>query len=97
MQPDAPLHGLEGLKHMPSSEQPPIFDPQLVDETIQVSTEQAYAMARRLAKEEGLLVGLSAAAAAVAALEIGARLQEALVVAVFPDSGLKYLDLPIWS
>ncbi len=97
VQPDAPLHGLEGLKHMPSSEQPPIFDPQLVDETIQVSTEQAYAMARRLAKEEGLLVGLSAAAAAVAALEIGARLQEALVVAVFPDSGLKYLDLPIWS
>ena len=63
VQPDKPLHGLEGLKHLPSSVQPAIYDPDVIDDTMQVSTEEAYAMAIRLARQDGLLVGISAAAA----------------------------------
>jgi len=95
-QPNSPLNGLEGLKHLPSSRVPEIFDPSLPDEILDIPTEQAYAMARRLAREEGLLVGVSAAAAAVAALVVAERLETGTVVAVFPDSGLKYLDEPFW-
>jgi cysteine synthase B len=97
VQPATPLHGLEGLKHLATSPVPPIFDPAVVDEMIEVETEQAYDMARRIAREEGLLVGVSAAAAAVASLELARRLEHAVVVAVFPDSGLKYLGLDFWS
>lgn len=97
MQPDGPLHGLEGLKHLPSSRVPRIFDPSVADDTRTVPTEQAYAMARRLAREEGLLVGASAAAAAVAALQVASELEAGVVVTVFPDSGLKYLDEPFWE
>jgi cysteine synthase len=64
---------------------------------ILVDTEAAYAMARRLAREEGLLVGVSAAAAAVAALDVGRRLTHGVIVVLFPDSGLKYMDEPFWS
>lgn len=97
MQPDGPLHGLEGLKHLPSSHVPSIYDPEVADQTRTVPTEQAYAMARRLAREEGLLVGPSAAAAAVAALQVASELEAGTVVAVFPDSGLKYLNEPFWE
>ncbi len=95
-QPNSPLNGLEGLKHLPSSRVPEIFDPSLPDEILEIPTEEAYVMARRLAREEGLLVGVSAAAAAVAALAVAERLEAGTVVAVFPDSGLKYLDEPFW-
>ncbi len=95
-QPNSPLNGLEGLKHLPSSRVPEIFDPSLLDEILEIPTEQAYAMARRLAREEGLLVGVSAAAAAVAALAVAERLEAGTVVTVFPDSGLRYLDEPFW-
>ena len=95
-QPDSPMNGLEGLKHLPTSRIPEIYDPSLPDEVLEISTEQAHAMARRLAREEGLLVGVSAAAAAVAALEVANRLSAGRVVALFPDSGLKYLDEPFW-
>ena len=95
-QPDSPLNGMEGLKHLPSSRVPEIFDPSLPDEILEISTEQAHAMARRLAREEGLLVGVSAAAAVVAALAVAERLSAGTVVALFPDSGLKYLDEPFW-
>jgi S-sulfo-L-cysteine synthase (O-acetyl-L-serine-dependent) len=97
VQPSTPLHGMEGLKHMPSSQRPPIYDPAAHDETRAVETEAAYAMARRLAREEGLIVGVSAAAAAVAALEVAAHLVEAVIVVLFPDSGMKYLTEPFWS
>jgi cysteine synthase B len=97
VQPDGPMHGLEGLKHLPTSHVPSIYDPTLPDETVSVSTEEAYAMARRLAKVEGLLVGLSAAAATVAALRIADVERSATIVVLFPDSGIKYLDLPFWS
>ncbi|MCZ6529559.1 MAG: PLP-dependent cysteine synthase family protein [Chloroflexi bacterium] len=96
-QPEGPLHGLEGLKNLTSSEVPEIFDPLVPDETLDVKTEDAYAMARRLAREEGLLVGPSSAAAAVAALALAERMDTGLIVTIFADSGLKYLDQPFWN
>lgn len=96
-QPESPLHGLEGLKNLPSSEVPEIFDPLLPDEILEIKTEDAYAMARRLAREEGLLVGPSSAAAAVAALALAEQIDSGVIVALFADSGLKYLDLPFWN
>jgi len=85
------------LKHLATSPVPGIYDPTLVDEMIAIETEEAYAMARRLASDEGLLVGVSAAAAAVAGLRIAASLERGLVVVLFPDSGLKYLGQEFWS
>ena len=96
-QPDSPFHGLEGLNHIPSSIQPGIFDPGLPDRTLEVSTEAAYAMTRRLAREEGLFVGVSSGAAALAALEVAAQLDDGVVVTVFPDGGYKYLSERFWE
>lgn len=96
VQPDSPLHGLEGLKHMESSIVPGIYDPGLADENIFVSTEQAQSMVLRLAREEGVLAGPSSGAAWAAALQLASRLREngrkALVVALFPDGGERYLS-----
>jgi cysteine synthase B len=98
VQPDGPYHGLEGLKHMPTAIQPGIYDPTLTDRILQVSTEEAYEMVLRLAREEGLFVGISAGAAAVAALHTAAELDEGVVVTVFPDAGYKYLsDKAVWE
>jgi cysteine synthase B len=96
-QPEGPLHGLEGLKNLPSSEVPEIYDPRVPDETLEVRTEDAYAMARRLAREQGLLVGPSSAAAAVVCLALAERMDTGVIVTIFADSGLKYLDLPFWN
>ncbi len=85
VQPEGPMHGLEGLKHLPTSLIPAIYDPTVADATEAVATEEAYAMARRLAREEGLFVGVSAAAAAVAALRIAARMKAGVIVTIFPD------------
>ncbi|HET7011261.1 MAG TPA: cysteine synthase family protein [Anaerolineales bacterium] len=97
VQPATPLHGLEGLKHLPSTPRPPIYDPSAHDELHPVETEAAYTMARRLAREEGLLVGVSSAAALAAALVIARTVSEAVFVVLFPDSGLKYLSDPMWG
>jgi cysteine synthase B len=103
-QPDSPFHGLEGLKHMATAMVPRIYDAELADEDFTVSTEQAYAMTRRLAREEGLLVGVSAGAAMVAALEVarqarssGPATGQAIIVTIFPDSGDKYLSERFWE
>lgn len=97
-QPDAPFHGLEGLKHMPSAIKPGIYDPGFADETLEVRTEAAHEMTRRLARQEGLFVGISSGAAAVAALQVASTLTEGLVVTVFPDAGYKYLsDKALWK
>jgi cysteine synthase B len=100
-QPDSPFHGLEGLKHMATSIVPPIYNPHLADRNLAIETEAAYAMARRLAREEGLLVGISAAAAVVASLKIAseesAAGRHAVVVTVLPDSADKYLSERFWE
>jgi len=97
VQPDGPLHGIEGLKHLPSSVVPSIYDPDVPHQQMTVSTEAAYAMTRRLAREEGLLAGISSGAAAAAAVELAKGLTKAVIVVIFPDSGVKYLGEPFWS
>lgn len=98
VQPDNPLHGVEGLKHMPSAIQPGIYDPSTPDRIMRVSTEEAYAMVRRLSTEEGYFVGISAGAAAAAALRVGQEVEEGEIVTVFPDAGFKYLsDEELWA
>ncbi len=97
LQPDGPLHGLEGLKHMQTARVPPIYDASLVDENRAVRTEAAYEMARRLAREEGLFVGVSAAAAMVAALDVARELESGIVVTVLPDGGYKYMSERFWT
>lgn len=95
VQPDQSFHGLEGLKHMPTAIKPGIYDPSFPDQVVAVQTEAAHAMVRRLAREEGLFVGISSGAAALAALQIASTLPEGLVITLFPDAGYKYLSDPI--
>jgi S-sulfo-L-cysteine synthase (O-acetyl-L-serine-dependent) len=100
LQPDAAFHGLEGWKHMPSSIVPRIYDPQLADANLSVRTEDAYRMAKRLAREEGLLVSPSSAAALVGCFAVAQSLpsdSSAVIVTVFPDSADKYLSERFWE
>ena len=97
MQPDSPLHGLEGLKHLETALVPGIYDDQLADRQLAVSTEAAHAMAVRLARAEGLLLSPSAAAAAVAAKRVAEEIDSGVIVTVFPDNASKYLDEPFWE
>jgi cysteine synthase B len=101
MQPDSPFHGLEGLKHMATAIVPAIYDPTLADRNVEVATEDAYAMAKRLARTEGLLVGISAAAAVAASLRIAeeeaANGRQAVIVTVLPDAADKYLSERFWE
>jgi cysteine synthase B len=96
-QPDSPFHGLEGLKHMETAIVPGIYDPGLADENLEVSTEEAHDYARRLARESGLLVGISSGGALAAALRIARTLKEGVVVTVFADGGDKYLTDRFWQ
>ncbi len=96
IQPDAPFHGLEGLKHMATAIKPGIYDERIVDGTATVSTEDAYAMTLRLAREEGLFVGISAGAAVSGALQMAGTMKQAVIVAVLPDAGFKYLSEHFW-
>ncbi len=97
VQPDGPLHGLEGLKHLRSSPVPPIFDDGIPDVMMEVSTETAYQDLRDLARNRGLLLGISAGAALVAGQRMAERLDEGTIVVILPDNGLKYLSLPFWG
>jgi S-sulfo-L-cysteine synthase (O-acetyl-L-serine-dependent) len=96
-QPDSAFHGLEGLKHMPTAIVPGIYDAKLADANIEISTEESYAMTRRLAKEEGLLAGISSGAAMVAALRVAQQFRSGVIVTIFPDSGDKYLSERFWD
>ena len=100
LQPDSAFHGIEGAKHMASAIVPRIYDAKLADEDLGISTEEAYAMAKRLAREEGLLVGISSAAAVVGCLRIAEQLkkgQPAVIVTILCDSGDKYLSERFWE
>jgi cysteine synthase B len=100
-QPSSGFHGLEGLKHMPTAIVPGIYDPTLADGNIWLETEEAYAMVRRLAREEGLLVGISSGCNVVAALQIARQLhaegREGMIVTVLCDSAEKYLSDHFWE
>jgi cysteine synthase B len=92
MQPDSPLHGLEGLKHMTTAMAPGIYDPKLADDNIEVATEDAKETVRRLAQEEGLFVGPSSGANVYAALRIASTLpRDSVVVTILCDGGERYL------
>ena len=100
LQPDASFHGLEGWKHMPTAIVPAIYDDKLADENLPVSTEDAYRLAKRLAREEGLLVSPSAAAALLGCFAVAARIPKqlgAVMVTVFADSASKYLNERFWD
>ena len=96
-QPDGPINGMEGWKHMATAIMPGIYDETLADEIVSVATEEAYEMARFLARREGLFSGVSAAAAVQAALQVARELEEGVVVTVLPDGGMKYLSEPFWA
>src|SRR5688500_1286207 len=96
VQPDSPLHGLEGLKHMATAIVPPIYDPGLADEDIGVGTEEAFELTRRLARE-GLFVGISSGANLAGALRVARQTSDAVIVVVFCDGGEKYLSERFWE
>jgi cysteine synthase B len=96
LQPDGPLHGLEGMKHMETALVPGIYDPRVADEQILVSTEDAHEMVLRLAREEGLLVGVSSGGNMAAAIRVAADAGEGVVVTIFCDSAAKYLSEDFW-
>jgi len=106
LQPDSPFHGLEGLKHMATAIVPKIYDPSLADEDHGISTEASYAMLKRLAREEGLLVGISSGTAVVGALELAQQLEnsgwiaengEAVIVTILCDSADRYVSERLWE
>jgi cysteine synthase B len=102
LQPDSSFHGIEGAKHMASAIVPKIYDATLADQNLEISTEDAYAMARKLSRGAGLLIGISAAAAVVGCLKIAQELrlkkgQEAVIVTILCDSGDKYLSERFWN
>lgn len=96
-QPDSPLHGLEGLKHLPTSNVPGIYSPDLADEMLEVSTEEAYEMMKLLARAEGLFVGISAGAAIAVSIRVAERIREGVIVTVLPDAGSRYLSEQFWE
>ena len=97
MQPAEALHGLEGLKQMESAIVPGIYDPELADENIPIGTEEAYETTRRLAREEGLLIGVSGGANLAAALRVARETSDAVIVTIFCDNGDKYLSERFWD
>jgi cysteine synthase B len=102
LQPDSAFHGIEGTKHMASAIVPKIYDSTLADQDLEIATEDAYAMAKRMGREAGLLVGISSAAAVVGCLQIARQLprkseREAVIVTILCDSGDKYLSERFWT
>jgi cysteine synthase B len=95
--PDSPFHGLEGWKHMPTAIRPGIYDETVAHRALVVTTEEAHAMTLRMAREEGLFVGVSSGAAVAGALKVAAGLEAGTVVTVLPDAGFKYLSERFWQ
>jgi cysteine synthase B len=100
LQPDSAFHGIEGAKHMPSAIVPKIYDSTLADQNLEIATEDSYAMAKRMGRDAGMLVGISSAAAVVGCLQIAQQLprgQDAVIVTILCDSGDKYLSERFWT
>jgi cysteine synthase B len=97
VQPDSPFHGIEGLKHIPTSILPKIYDPTFPDRVVQVATEEAQQLVKQLANEHGILVGLSSGAALAASRKIASEIEGGTVVAILPDSGERYLSEKFWE
>lgn len=97
VQPDSPLHGLEGLKHMASAIVPGIYDPALADENVTVPTEEAFAFTRLLAKSAGIFAGPSSGAALAASVSLAQRITHGVIVTIFPDGGDRYLSDQFWT
>jgi len=97
VQPDSPEHGIAGLKHLATAKVPGIYDPRIVERTVDVRTSEAEGTARELAREEGLFVGVSAGAAVTAALRVARDLDKGVVVALLADGGFKYASAPFWT
>jgi len=96
VQPDSPLHVLEGLKHLPTAMVPAIYDASVHEHTIEVASEEAVAMVKRQARR-GLLLGWSAGAAVIAAERVAQRLERGVVVCILPDGAERYLGEPLWE
>ena len=97
MQPETGFHGLEGLKHMATAMRPEIYDPAVADEEVFVDTEEAYAMVRRLARVQGLMVGISSGANVLAALRLARTVGRGVVVTMLCDGADKYLSEGFWD
>ncbi len=98
LQPDSPFHGIEGAKHMPSSIVPQIYDAAVADDNLFIGTEESYAMMKRLAREEGLLAGISGAAAMVGSLRVAEEVEhDSVIVTIFPDGADRYLSQRLWE
>jgi cysteine synthase B len=97
VQPDSSFHGLEGLKHMASAIRPAIYDETLADEQIAIPTEEAHQVCRQVARQDGILIGISSGAALAGALRVAESLEEGVVVTLLPDSAAKYLSDPFWT
>jgi cysteine synthase B len=96
IQPEGPMHGLEGLKHLETAITPKIFDRDLIDQEMVISTADAHTMARRLAQEDGIFAGVSGAAAITGALRLAQTIDNGVVVTVLPDAGYKYMSEKFW-
>jgi cysteine synthase B len=96
-EPDAAFHGLEGMKHMESAIVPPIYDPTIADENRRATTEDAYAMVKRVAREEGVLIGISAGGAVATALEVAREIEHGVIVTILCDGADKYLSESFWE
>ncbi|QYJ16944.1 Cysteine synthase B [Rubrobacter xylanophilus DSM 9941] len=96
-EPDSPFHGIEGMKHMESAIVPAIYDPGIADENRRASTEEAYAMVKRVAREEGILIGISAGAAVATALQVAREIESGTIVTILCDGADKYLSESFWE
>ncbi|MEW6637513.1 MAG: cysteine synthase family protein [Actinomycetota bacterium] len=96
-EPDSPFHGLEGMKHMESAIVPAIYDPTVADANLATPTEDAYAMVKRVAREEGVLIGISAGAAVATALRVAREIESGTIVTLLPDGADKYLSESFWE
>jgi len=97
VQPEGPQHGIDGLKHLATADVPGIYRAGLVDRVVAVRTEEARTMARVLARQEGLFLGISAGAAVIAALQVAREQAHGIIVALLPDGGFKYASAPFWA